>query len=92
MNDNNIYAVDAKLNSETGFRIYVSAKSKSAAAAFVARKFVNARIAKPAELLEIDRDEVMDADTGLPLGLAQGTIQDAAQQLAGADTAVGGTD
>jgi hypothetical protein len=98
VSENNIYIVDAnaigiKDKIAAGFRVFVSAKSKSAAAAFVARKFVSARQAKPAELLGVGENEVIDADTGLSLAVANTSIQDAAQQLAAdTDNAVGGTD
>lgn len=76
MSDNNIYIVDAvsvgiKDKLVTGFKVYVSAKSKSAAAAYVARSFITTRIAKQSELLSMDPCEVIDAETGRPLGAAQ---------------------
>lgn len=90
--EKNIYIVDVARSDTAHISVKVAAGSISTAKAYVARTMITARMAKPSELLGIAPNSVVDADTGLPLGIAQGTIQDAAQQLAGGDTAVGGTD
>lgn len=45
----------------------IAAASSAAAKAFVARQFIEARMAEPLELVGIGLGNVIDADTGMPM-------------------------
>lgn len=80
--EKNIYIVDVARSDTAQITVKVAAGSSSAAKAYVSRTMITARMAKPSELLGVDPNSVVDAETGLPLGVAQGIIEQAAQQLA----------
>lgn len=92
MSEKSIYIVDVARSDTAHISIKIAADTSASARAFVSRTMITARRAKPTELLGVDPSTVVDAETGQPLGLANGTIEQAVQQLADADTAVGGTD
>lgn len=67
-----IYKVGIAADAAESVIINVSADSSASAKAFVARQLITARLATPVEVLRMNMNEVIDAETGMTMSAVAG--------------------